>query len=47
MNPQDTYSDVAEWDAKAQKLAGMFVENFTRFTDSDEGKGLIAAGPAL
>ena len=47
MNPQDTYSDVSEWDGKAKKLAGMFVENFTRFTDSEEGKRLVTAGPTL
>jgi len=45
MNPQDTYEDVAVWEEKAQKLASMFVENFTRFTDNDEGKALVAAGP--
>ncbi|WP_207063780.1 phosphoenolpyruvate carboxykinase (ATP) [Motiliproteus sp. SC1-56] len=47
LNPQDTYSDVAEWEAKAQKLAAMFVTNFERFTDTDEGKALVAAGPSL
>jgi len=47
MNPQDTYADVAEWEEKAKKLAGMFVENFDRFTDNEEGKKLVAAGPAL
>jgi phosphoenolpyruvate carboxykinase (ATP) len=47
LNPQDTYSDVAEWEEKAKNLAGMFVENFERFTDNDEGKALVAAGPKL
>ncbi|WP_135080460.1 phosphoenolpyruvate carboxykinase (ATP) [Terasakiella sp. SH-1] len=47
LNPQDTYADVAEWEGKAKKLAGMFVENFGRFTDNEEGKALVAAGPAL
>lgn len=47
MNPQDTYADVAEWEEKAKKLAGMFVENFGRFTDNEEGKNLVAAGPIL
>ena len=47
LNPQDTYADVAEWEEKAKKLASMFVENFERFTDNDEGKALVAAGPAL
>lgn len=47
LNPQDTYADVAEWEEKAKKLAGMFVDNFGRFTDNEEGKALVAAGPAL
>lgn len=47
LNPQDTYANVAEWEEKANKLASMFVENFERFTDNDEGKALVAAGPAL
>jgi phosphoenolpyruvate carboxykinase (ATP) len=45
LNPQDTYTDASEWDSKAQNLAGMFVENFQRFTDSDAGKALVDAGP--
>jgi phosphoenolpyruvate carboxykinase (ATP) len=47
MNPQDTYADVAEWEEKAKNLAAMFVDNFGRFTDNEEGKKLVAAGPAL
>ncbi|NVK19573.1 MAG: phosphoenolpyruvate carboxykinase (ATP) [Methylocystaceae bacterium] len=47
LNPQDTYASVAEWEEKANKLASMFVENFARFTDNEEGKALVAAGPAL
>ncbi|SCA58223.1 phosphoenolpyruvate carboxykinase [Candidatus Terasakiella magnetica] len=47
LNPQDTYADVAEWEGKAKKLASMFVDNFGRFTDNEEGKNLVAAGPAL
>ena len=47
MNPQDTYENTAEWEEKAKKLASMFVDNFTRFTDNDEGKALVAAGPTV
>ncbi|MGL6151395.1 MAG: phosphoenolpyruvate carboxykinase (ATP), partial [Aeromonas sobria] len=47
LDPRDTYANKAEWDAKAQDLAGRFIKNFERFTDNDEGKRLIAAGPQL
>ncbi|WP_210394538.1 phosphoenolpyruvate carboxykinase (ATP) [Motiliproteus sediminis] len=47
LNPQDTYADASEWETKAKKLADMFVKNFERFTDTDEGKALVAAGPTL
>src|SRR5690606_21220657 len=47
LNPKDTYADPAQWDEKARHLAAMFVENFTRFTDNDRGKALVAAGPRL
>lgn len=47
LDPRDTYADVAEWDEKAKKLAGLFIKNFDKFTDNDEGKSLVAAGPQL
>ena len=45
--PKDTYENGADWDEKAQKLAGMFVKNFVKYTNTDEGKALVAAGPQL
>ncbi|MFM9800182.1 phosphoenolpyruvate carboxykinase (ATP) [Aeromonas dhakensis] len=47
LDPRDTYANKAEWDAKAQDLAQRFIKNFERFTDNDEGKRLVAAGPQL
>jgi len=47
LDPRDTYSDASEWDAKAKNLAERFVNNFEKFTDTDEGKTLVAAGPKL
>jgi len=47
LDPRDTYSDVSEWDAKATDLAKQFIDNFERYTDTAEGKGLVAAGPQL
>ncbi len=45
LNPADTYADPSQWDEKARKLAGMFVENFKQYTDTPEGKELEHAGP--
>ncbi len=45
LNPADTYADRSQWDEKALKLAGMFVENFKQYTDTPEGKELEQAGP--
>ena len=47
LDPRQTYADDAEWDAKAQDLAARFIANFEKFTDNDEGKALVAAGPQL
>lgn len=47
LNPQDTYADQSEWEEKAKNLAGLFVDNFERFTDTDSGKALVNAGPKL
>lgn len=47
LDPRDTYTDQAEWDRKAQDLAGRFIKNFEKYTDNDEGKRLVAAGPQL
>jgi phosphoenolpyruvate carboxykinase (ATP) len=47
LDPRNTYSDPAEWDSKARQLAELFIANFKKFTDNDEGKALVAAGPQL
>ena len=47
LDPRDTYADVKEWEAKAQDLGGRFIKNFVKYTDNEEGKALIAAGPQL
>ncbi|TNH08842.1 phosphoenolpyruvate carboxykinase (ATP) [Testudinibacter sp. TR-2022] len=45
LDPRDTYADKAQWQAKAEDLAGRFAKNFDKYTDNDEGKALVAAGP--
>ena len=47
LDPRDTYADPSEWDKKAKDLAELFMKNFEQYTDNDEGKSLVAAGPQL
>jgi phosphoenolpyruvate carboxykinase (ATP) len=47
LDPRDTYTDPAEWDRKARELAELFIKNFVQYTDNEEGKRLVAAGPIL
>ena len=47
LDPRDTYTDVAEWETKAQDLAGRFIKNFVQYTDNEEGQHLVKAGPQL
>ena len=47
LDPRNTYADANEWDKKARNLAELFIANFVKFTDTEEGKGLVAAGPQL
>ncbi len=47
LDPRDTYADKAEWDRKAQDLAGRFIKNFAKYTTNEAGKALVKAGPQL
>jgi phosphoenolpyruvate carboxykinase (ATP) len=47
LDPRDTYADASEWDTKAKDLASKFIKNFEKYTDNEEGKSLVAAGPQL
>jgi len=47
LDPRDTYSNAEEWTTKATKLASLFIANFEKYTDNDEGKALVAAGPKV
>jgi phosphoenolpyruvate carboxykinase (ATP) len=44
--PRNTWSDVAAYDAQAQKLANMFADNFKQFEDQ-VGEATKAAGPKI
>jgi len=47
LDPRDTYADPSEWEKKAKDLAQRFISNFEQFTDTEEGKALVAEGPQL
>ncbi|MHC1778519.1 MAG: phosphoenolpyruvate carboxykinase (ATP) [Lentimicrobium sp.] len=47
LDPRDTYQTAAVWDEKARDLAQRFITNFEKYTDNEEGKRLVAAGPQL
>ena len=47
LDPRSSYQSVDEWQVKAKKLANLFVENFAQYTDNEQGRSLIGAGPVL
>jgi phosphoenolpyruvate carboxykinase (ATP) len=47
LDPRNTWTDSAAYDHERVSLAESFIGNFVRFTDTDEGKRLVAAGPLL
>jgi len=47
LHPRNLWVKPEEWDAAAKNLGGKFIKNFENFTDNDEGKRLVAAGPKI
>ena len=47
LDTANTYATYEEWETKAKDLAGLFIKNFDKYTDNEEGKALIEAGPQL
>ena len=47
LDPRNTYDSRGEWEAKAEDLAKLFIDNFVQYTDTDSGLQLVSAGPVL
>lgn len=47
LDPRNTYDNVAQWQEKAEDLAGRFINNFDKYTNTPAGQALISAGPSL
>lgn len=45
LDTRNTYADQSEFETKARDLAKRFVDNFEKYTDTEEGKRLVACGP--
>ncbi len=47
LDPRDTYTNAADWNAKATDLASRFIKNFAQYTDNEQGQSLVKAGPQV
>jgi len=47
LDPRDTYKTEEEWEVKAKDLAARYIKNFEQYTNTEEGKKLVYAGPTL
>ena len=47
LDPRSTWSSEEEWNKKAKELAQLFINNFQKFCDNEQGKSLLKAGPQL
>ena len=47
LDPRQTYENATDWNTKANNLASLFIKNFEQYTDNEQGKSLVEAGPQL
>ncbi len=47
LNPRNAWGDKEAFDATANKLAGMFIENFKKYTDGSDDFDYTQAGPQV
>lgn len=47
LDPRNTYENVTEWEEKAIDLTKKYIKYFEQYTNTEEGKQLVKAGPTL
>ena len=47
LNPRNLWQNPSDWDDAAKDLGKKFIKNFENFTDSEEARRLVKAGPQL
>ena len=47
LDPRTTFNDQVEWETKTKKLVVLYNKNFEQYTNTEEGKRLVASGPSL
>ncbi len=47
LDPRNSYTDPLQWESKAEDLAKRFIANFEKYTDTQEGRDLVKAGPQM
>ncbi|MGB0238302.1 MAG: phosphoenolpyruvate carboxykinase (ATP) [Cycloclasticus sp.] len=47
LDPRNTYKNPEDWNKRAHELAHLFIMNFEKYTDNDEGQSLVEAGPQI
>ncbi|MGB1427200.1 MAG: phosphoenolpyruvate carboxykinase (ATP) [Cycloclasticus sp.] len=47
LDPRNTYENPEDWNKRAHELAHLFIMNFEKYTDNDEGQSLVEAGPQI
>lgn len=47
LDPRTTYKNPIEWEQRATDLASRYIKNFEQYTNTEEGKRLVSAGPSI
>jgi len=47
LNPRSAWSNPEDWDNSARELAKKFIKNFEKYTEHDDSKYLVSAGPQI
>lgn len=47
LNPRNSWANHEDWDKAADELAEKFIANFTKFTDNEQSRKLVLAGPKI